>query len=340
MRAFVTGGTGHVGTALVEVLLKKGYEVYCMVRKDIDNLTFLKSLNSDKLFFLNGDLRSPESILKGLQAAQPDYVFHVAAFVSWWARWNTFYEINVKGTQNLFESIEKTSSVKKLIHVSTFAVYGYEDQLDAKEDQPYGNLHSKYSKSKMMIEKYLWKKYNDGKGPAITMLRPPVVFGPHDTANFIEILSLIKKKRNVVAGRGDQLSSMAYNYDIADLLIKMAEDDRANGEVFNVKTGDLTAKELILKLMGLLNIRNQKIRHVPIFLTRLAGNLGSAFGALVRSKKGPILHRLIVRMVIHHHVCNIDKAKKVLGWSPTISLDDALKETIDWFIKSGIYDAL
>ncbi|MHA1437414.1 MAG: hypothetical protein ACTSPD_07525 [Promethearchaeota archaeon] len=61
----------------------------------------------------------------------------------------------------------------------------------------------------------------------------------------------------------------------------MAEDDRATGEVFNIKTGDLTTKELILKLMEILHVKDKKIRRVPIFLTRLAGLLGSAFGSLL-----------------------------------------------------------
>ena len=120
----------------------------------------------------------------------------------------------------------------------------------------------------------------------------------------------------------------------------MAEDDRSTGEIFNVKTGDITAEELISKLMELLKITDVKIRHIPIFLTKLAGLLGSAFGTLFMHKKGPIIHRLIVRMVIHHHVCNIDKAKKVLDWVPIISLDEALKETVEWFINSGTYDKL
>ena len=339
MKAFVTGGTGHVGSILVETLLKRDWGVHCMVRKTSD-LTFLKSLNSDKLFFSVGDLLSPGSILEGIKDAQPDYIFHNAAALGRWGPWKDFYALNVIGTKNVFEAFEKTSSVKKFVHTSTFAVYGYENHKDATEDQPYGKLHHKYSKTKMMGEKFLWQKFDKGNGLPITIIRPPSVFGPNDRSNLNEILSLIKNNRNILPGKGDQLISWAYNYDIADLLIKMAKDDRATGEAFNIKTGDLTSEELILKLMELLNISGVKIHHIPVFLTRIAGWLGSAFGTLLRSKKGPLLHRQIVRMVIHHHACNIDKAKRILDWVPTISLDEALKQTIDWFIKSGIYEEL
>lgn len=339
MKAVVTGGTGHVGSTLVEILLERGYEVHCLVRETSD-LTFLESLNSDKLFFAIGDLKSPESILNALISAQPDYVFHSAAAVGRWAPWKYFYDLNVLGTQYVVDAVEKTSSVKKLVHVSTFAVYGYESLKDVKEDQPYGKNHHSYSKSKMMAENYLFEKYDRGKGIPISIIRPPSVFGPQDRKNLMDVLKLIKYKRTMLPGKGDQQISWAYTYDIADLLVKMAEDDRATGEAFNVKTGDLTSKELILKLGELLNIKKIKIRSIPIWLTCLAGWLGSAYGKILRKKEGPLIHRQIVRMVIHDHACNIEKAKHLLGWIPKISLDEALKRTIEWFIDSGNYDAL
>lgn len=339
MKAVVTGGTGHVGSSLVEVLLERGYEVHCLVRETSD-LTFLQSLNSEKLFFARGDLTSPESILDCLKGAQPDYVFHAAAAVGRWAPWKYFYDLNVVGTRHVVEAIEKTSSVKKLVHVSTYAVYGYESLLDVKEDHPYGKLHHSYSRSKMMAEEYLWEKYEGGKGLPIAIIRPPSVFGPQDRKNLTEILGLIKHRRTMLPGKGNQQNSWAYTYDIADLLIKMAEDDRATGEAFNVKTGDITSKELLEKLLDLLNITDVKIRNIPIWLARVGGWLGSAYGMLFRKKEGPLLHRQIIRMVIHHHTSNIEKAKHLLGWVPKISLESALKKTIDWFIESGTYDGL
>ncbi len=339
MNAVVTGGTGHVGCSLVDVLLKRGDEVHCLVRETSD-LTFLKRFNSDKLFFSRGDLTSSESILNCIKEAQPDYVFHAAAAVGRWAPWKYYYDLNVKGTQYVVEAIEKTSSVKKLVHVSTFAVYGYESLVDVKEDQPYGKSHHSYSKSKMIAETYLWEKYDKGNGVPISIIRPPSVFGPQDRKNLTRILELIKQNRMMVPGKGDQQNSWAYTYDIADRLVKMAEDDRATGEAFNVKTGDISSRELIEKLLDLLKIPDGKIRRIPIWLARVGGLLGSAYGVLFRKKKGPLLHRQIVRMVIHHHSCSIEKAKRLLGWSPRLSIDEALQKTITWFIDSGTYDKL
>ncbi len=339
MKAFITGATGHIGSSLTQVLLEKGFEVHCLVRETSD-LTFLKSLNSKKLFLSKGDITSPESLLEGIKNAQPDYVFHVAAALGRWAPWKYFYDLNVLGTRFVVEAIEKVTSVKKLLHVSTFAVYGYEDRLDTKEDQSYGKVHYSYSKTKMMAEKYLWEKYDKGKGLPLSIIRPPSVFGPNDRRNLNEIIELIKKDRMLVPGKGTQLNSWAYTYDIADLLIKMAENDKATGEAFNVKTGDITSKELLIKLMTLLGIEDKKIRSIPIWVARVAGVLGSAYGSIFKRKTGPLIQRQIIRMVIHHHACNIEKAKNLLDWSPRLSLDDALKDTIDWFIKSGTFDSL
>ena len=339
MKAFVTGGTGHIGSTLIQVLLERGYEVYCLVRETSD-LKFLKGLNSNKLFFENGDLTSPESIFKGIKNAQPDYVFHSAAALGRWGPWKYFHDLNVLGTKYVVDAIEKVSSVKKLVHVSTFAVYGYRNHLDYKEDQPYGTLHHAYSETKMMAEQFLWEKYDKGKGLPISIIRPPSVFGPEDRRNLTELLSLIKQNRAIVPGKGEQINSWAYTYDIADLLLKMAENNNATGEAFNVKTGDISSELLIKTLVRLLNAEDLKIRHVPIWLTRVGGWLGSFFGTLLRKEKAPLFHRQIVRMVIHHHSCNIDKAKELLDWAPQHTLEDALRTTIDWFINSGIYDAL
>ncbi len=339
MKAFVTGGTGHVGSTLVEVLINRGYEVDCLVRENSD-LTFLKSLDSSKLNFHFGDLTSRESLIKAISDSQPEFVFHSAAALGRWAPWDYFYNLNVLGTQYVVDAIEKTSSVKKLIHVSTFAVYGYEDHLDAKEDTPYGKSHHSYSKSKMMGEMFLWEKYNKGEGLPLSIIRPPSVFGPHDRANFTDILRLIKNDQALVPGKGDQQNSWAYTYDIANLMLKMAEDDRATGEAFNVKTGDLTSIELIKKLAELLDLSDLKIRHIPVWLARFVGLLGSAYGVIFRRKNGPLIHRQTVRMAIRHHVCNIDKAKQVLDWTPGYSMEDALKKSIDWFLESGAYNSL
>ncbi len=83
MIGFVTGGTGHIGSTLVKVLNDRGYEVHCLVRESSD-LTYLKSLNSDKIFFKVGDITSAESLKQAMKDTQPDYVFHLAAAVSHW----------------------------------------------------------------------------------------------------------------------------------------------------------------------------------------------------------------------------------------------------------------
>ena len=120
----------------------------------------------------------------------------------------------------------------------------------------------------------------------------------------------------------------------------MAEDDRATGEAFNVKNGDITTKDLTNKLLELLDLTENKPMKIPIFLVHLVGGLGSMYGKLFRKKKGPLIHRTIARMVTHHHSCNIDKAKRLLDWTPEFSLDEAIQKTVDWFIESGTYDAL
>lgn len=342
MKAFVTGGTGHLGSNLVDFLQDRGHEVVCLVR-ETSNLEFLKSLKG-KISFVVGDLTSQESLLTCIQDSQPDYVFHSAAAVIHWGPWKYFYSHNVLGTQYVVDAVEKTPSVKKLVHVSSLAVNGWESGRDIKEDEPYGKSHNNYSKTKLLTEELLLKKSEEGV--PITMIRPPMVFGPNDRMNLRQVLGLIKHGKMMLISKGRFEGSWAYTTDIADLLLEMATNDKATGEVFNVKTGDMTHKEALDKAVelldqnGLLDASTYKVRSVPVWLARVAGTFGTAFGKLLHRKEEPLVNYHNISVLGRHHTCNIDKAKDLLGWTPKFTMDDALKKTLDWFIESGTYEVL
>ena len=83
-----------------------------------------------------------------------------------------------------------------------------------------------------------------------------------------------------------------------------------------------------------------KFTHFPGWLVHIAGAFGSLYGTLFRKKTQPLLHRTIARMVTNHHSCNAEKANRLLGWVPTLTLDEAFRKSIDWFVENGIIDTL
>ncbi len=337
MKALVTGPTGQVGTVLVETLVKRGNEVHCFVRKS-SNVEYLKNLSPDKIHFVQGDLTDGESVFKAISDVQPDYVFHSGAHLpnQHWGSWKHFYGINVMGTKHVAEAVERTSSVKKLAYLSTFGVYGWESRLDVKEDDPYGKKHNFYSKSKLMAERYLWEKWSDGKGIPITMVKPTSVFGPHDRNNITVLYKMIQDGKMVLLDGGKYISSWVYNYDVADLVCKAAESDKATGEDFLVKTGDMTVKEGIDHVKAMFNITGVKTADLPSGLVKVFGAIGSGFGKVFSPNTPPLVNSHVIRLLGRHHTANCDKARDVLGWTPRMSLDEAMNETAKWFIDSGI----
>ncbi|MFA5405600.1 MAG: NAD(P)-dependent oxidoreductase, partial [Ignavibacteria bacterium] len=118
MKAFITGATGFVGSHLVDELLKKNYEVYCLIRKT-SNLRWLKDKN---VHFIEGNLFSNDalsSVIKNM-----DYIFHVAGVVKSKDK-KGFEKGNYLATKNLLElTLKNNPNIKKFIHISSSAVCG------------------------------------------------------------------------------------------------------------------------------------------------------------------------------------------------------------------------
>src|SRR4030043_955488 len=117
MKALVTGGTGCVGSALVERLIERGYGVRALVRKTSD-LSHLKTTGAELVF---GDVQDYESLPPAVNGV--DIVFHAAAKVTpGWGTWEEFERTIVTGTQNLLEASVK-ARVPRFLQVSSYTVY-------------------------------------------------------------------------------------------------------------------------------------------------------------------------------------------------------------------------
>ena len=165
MECFVTGATGYVGNFLIEELKEKGHKITILVRS-LEDKDKYESLGYTCFI---ADLRDPNSIKGKFDNAE--VVFHLGNIAAWWLkRKKDYYEINVDGTRNLLNELEKTK-VKKIIHMSSIAAIRQpEGEIANEESIHQGDFESDYSKSKFLVEK-LVKKYID-KGMPIVVLNP------------------------------------------------------------------------------------------------------------------------------------------------------------------------
>ena len=197
MKALVTGATGFVGSHLVDKLIEKNYEVYCLKRKTSST----KWLDGKNVKYVEGDLFSNDALESCIK--DMDYVFHVAGVVKAKNK-EGFYHGNSDSTKNLLEIAYKVNpGLKKFIFVSSLAACG-----PAKTDKPVDESTvpdpiTTYGLSKLKAEEEVFK-YRD-KFP-ISIVRPPAVFGPRDTEILIYFKTFSKGLNSVIGFDAKYLS--------------------------------------------------------------------------------------------------------------------------------------
>lgn len=324
MKALITGGTGFIGSFLVEKLLQKGYEIFCLIRK----ISNLKWLNKLPVQYVYGDVTLLESLTAAVQGV--DYVFHLGGLTKALKPADYFY-VNTQGTANLLTACSKeNSNLKKFIFVSSLAASG--PSLDGQpltELSPAAPL-TPYGKSKAEAEK-LVLSYQE-KFP-VTILRPPPVYGPRDVDVF-EIFKYVNQRIKLRLRGPERLTSMIYVHDLVNGIILVAEKKQANGQTYFLTDGGYYSWEQINNLIEkALNKRAFSIT-LPILMLDAAAELSEWIAKL--SRKASVLNRpKALEMKQQFWICSNEKAKKELGFSPQFTLEKGIIETVRWYQNAG-----
>ncbi len=322
--AFVTGGTGFIGSHLVERLLSRGYKVRCMIRNE-KKKGYLEKLPVD---FFTGDLFSTAVLDKAIDGA--DYVYHVAGVVGSRNK-EGFYRQNRDGTRNIAESTSRANPhLKKFIFVSSGAAVGPATASSTvNESTPFHPITT-YGKSKMAAELEVLK-FKDAF--PITIVRPTAVYGPRDPATF-DYFNTINKGLEPLVGFKDKLVSLVHSTDLVSGIVLAGESDISAGQSYFLgsdkayswrEIGDATKK-----VMGR-NAFRVRLPEPLVYAVAFAAGLFSSF-----SEKPSVLNFEKGRdMVQDYWTFDSSKAKRDLGYRPVISLADGIKETVDWYRNNG-----
>lgn len=255
--------------------------------------------------FIEADIRDYSSIAEIIREA--DYVFHEAAQISVEesVRDPIFTdEVNVIGTLNILKALSEGSG--KIIFASSAAVYGENKNLPLKEDYLPKPI-SPYGVSKLAGEHYVRVFYELYGVPGV-ILRYFNVYGPRQSSAYAGVISIfmknaLKNEPLVIFGDGKQTRDFIYVKDVVQANLLVAEKERANGKIFNVATGKETSiLELALKIIDLTSSSSQ-----ILFAPERPGD-------------------------IKRSVADINEIRK-LGFEPSYSLEEGLKETLEWFKK-------
>lgn len=313
-KVFVTGAGGFIGSHLVEELVKVGADVTAMIRYSSSahwgNMEFMPDAIKGEVRVVAGNVEDSDYMMHALKGQ--DIVFHLAALIAIpysYVAPRSYLRANVEGTLNVMEAARR-HDIPRVVHTSTSEVYGTALYVPIDEAHPLQG-QSPYSASKIGADKIAESYFLSFATPVVT-LRPFNTYGPRQSARaFIPtVISQALEQPVIRMGSLEPQRDMTFVRDTAFGFIAAGLTPGIEGETINLGVGHTESigaiAQRILQLMG----SNKSIE------------LDSA---RIRPEKSEVLRLL----------SNNSKAKEKLSWTPTVSLDEGLRESIE-FVKNNL----
>jgi dihydroflavonol-4-reductase len=326
MRAFVTGGTGFVGGAVVRRLLEAGYEIRALVRPGTDT----RQLDGVPVERVEGDVRDAGSLRRGVAGC--DHVFHVAALYSFWGHpWDDFYQVNVEGTRRVLEAA-RDGGVERIVHTSSVAALGTNaDHSPATEETP-SSLEDRigtYQRSKFLGQEIAREFARQGLPVVIVNPSTPVGVGDHKpTPTGQVIVDYLNGRMPAYVDTGLNIVDVE---DVAAGHLLAAERGRI-GERYILGGENLSLKQ-VLDLLAEISGRPRVRYRIPNALA-LAWSYVDVTLARLNPRRIPAATPAKVRMSYHYEFYDPSKAIRELGL-PQTPAREALRKAVDWYRSHG-----
>ena len=330
----VTGASGFIGQHLVRRLIERGDRVSCLVRAT----SRTDELQSSGAQLIVGDATDRAGMERALAESQAGVVFHLAGLVKT-VRTADFTRVNASGVESVAAASANRAERPVLIVVSSLAAAGpcagNQPRVEADSPVPV----SAYGHSKLAGEQAAAKYAGE---MAITIVRPPIVFGPGDRGVLEMFRSIAQSGIHVVPGLKERCVSLIHVADLVALLLLAAEKGErlhpdgvtGKGVYFAAAEHDLTYPELGQAIAKALGKRRARVLHMPAPLVRLAGLCGDLVGR-VRQQPCWVNSNKMTEALAGSWTCSSAKARTQLGWIPAATLPERLHETAQWYRQAG-----
>ncbi len=315
----ITGVQGFLGSWLAKSLVDKKAKVIGLTREIVPNSNFYL-MNLDKSIILaKGSVSDYPTIERVMNEYEIEVVFHIAAQpivgIANRSPLSTF-ESNIKGTWTVLEAARNSKMVKSIVTASSDKAYGSQENLPYKENARLHGLHP-YDVTKSCSD-LIAQTYHNTYGLSVGITRCGNFYGGGDS-NFSRIIpdtirSLYNNERPIIRSDGKFIRDYIYVKDVVNAYLLLAEklkDPKIRGHGFNFSN------------------------EQPINVIDLVKKITKIYG---KTKLKPKILNIVKSEIINQYLSS-EKARKLLDWKPTYTLDDGLKETIDWynnFFKSGL----
>jgi NAD dependent epimerase/dehydratase len=313
LKVLITGADGFIGSHLTEALAEAGYDVRAFVYyNSFNSFGWLDKVSKEiknKIEFFPGDIRDPNGVREAMKDV--DIVFHLAALIAIPFSYHSpdsYIDTNVKGTLNIIQAA-RDNKVKRVLVTSTSEVYGTAQFVPISELHP-KQPQSPYSASKIGADAIADSFYRSFELP-ITIVRPFNTFGPRQSARAVIptiISQLLNGTEEIKLGDITPTRDLLYVKDTVNGFLKIAQCDELIGHEVNIATqSEISVGDLAQQLINSIN-PSAKIITDSLRIRPEKSEVFRLFGSN-------------------------EKLKFYTDWNQKYTLEEGLKETIDWFSK-------
>jgi nucleoside-diphosphate-sugar epimerase len=314
----VTGGTGFIGSHLVERLLVRDERVRVLVRRP-------GLFENGAAEVSRGDLVSGEGIARALDGVRT--VIHLAGVTKALSTAD-YYAGNVTAAENLVRAIAAAGRTVRMVHVSSLAAIGpAPDSTGIGEDaEPYPVGH--YGKSKLEGELRVRAILPDS-----VIVRPPVVYGPRDTDVF-QMLKSINQGLVVQIAGGEKWFSAIYVSDLVDGIIAAANSPRAAGRAYFLAHPRAVSWRELGNIAARIMSRTPRVIKVPLPAAYAVG-YGAELWARLTRKPGIVSREKVSEASFPYWVCDTRRAREEIGFEASTGIDEGLANSLAWYREAG-----
>ncbi len=320
MITLVTGGSGFVGSHLVDGFLQAGHDVRCLVR--------LQSrpgwLEDKQVELVEGDCTRPDTLISAVQGV--DIVVH-AAGVTWTAKRSKYFHVNAVGTHNLLLACaEHAPALRRFLFISSQAAAGPAHNGRALTERDAPRPISPYGASKLLAESHV--SAFAGRFPCI-ILRPSAVYGPRDR-NFLPYVRMVKHGFLVELGTGQRVASLCHVQDVVACALNAADSQVPSGSVYFVADAEPYAWRDVEKgVCAALEVNPRRLT-VPGWCVRVFGGLGQLYG-LITDRPVRINTARAAELLEKRWICDVTKMTNELGFTSSMELTRGLQQLVRWY---------
>ena len=319
----VTGGTGFIGTHLLERLARDGASVRALVRPGSARPTRALRTLPPGIEAVYGDLATGQGIAAALAGA--DTVIHLAG-VTKAIHTGDYYAGNVTAARNLAGAMKGRGL--RLVHVSSLAAIGPANAglPVSEDDEPHPLAH--YGKSKLDGERVV-----RNLAPDAVIVRPPVVYGPRDTDVF-QLLKWISRGIAFELSGGERWFSAIYVRDLVEGLLAAARTPRASGRTYFLSHAKPVSWTQMAATAARIMSRTPRVVRVPFAVACVAG-AGAEIWARITGKPGIISREKVAEAGCMAWICETGRAREELGFVAPTSLEAGVRESLAWYKEAG-----